>query len=336
MSKNISIKGGLAKEILSRFPKHPIRTLAQKLFKENKKVFKDLEDARSHLKYHAGLSGQKALSQLKDVTNARAITRDTNPFKLPESYEQEREPYRIPKIYNNILVISDLHIPYHTNIAITRALEYGKKNKVNCVLINGDLLDFHQLSRFEKDPRKRRTSEEFDAAREFLQILRKTFPQAKIIFLKGNHDLRWEKWLVAKAPEIFDDPEFELSVRLRCGELNIEVLHDNQLIKAGNLTISHGHLIIKGVFAPVNSARGAFLKAKKSILIGHTHKVSEHTETDIDGDIITTWSTGCLCELSPDYNPYGNNYSHGFAHVQFDANGQYTVKNLRIYKGKIL
>jgi hypothetical protein len=39
-----------------------------------------------------------------------------------------------------------------------------------------------------------------------------------------------------------------------------------------------------GVYSlPVNAARGVFMKAKESCIIGHVHKVSEHQETDIDG-----------------------------------------------------
>jgi hypothetical protein len=88
--------------------------------------------------------------------------------------------------------------------------------------------------------------------------------------------------------------------------------------------------------APVNSARGLFMKAKQSMICGHVHKVSEHNETNLSGELISCWSTGCLSELSPDYNPHSNNYSHGFAHIRTDNEGNYSVKNFRILKGRIL
>lgn len=144
-------------------------------------------------------------------------------------------------------------------------------------------------------------------------------------------------WLESKAVELLGCEEFELGSLLRLGELGIQLIDDKTLIKAGKLIITHGHLVIRGVFAPVNAARGAYMRAKQSILIGHTHKISEHTETNMDKEITTTWSAGCLCELSPDYNPFANGYAHGFAHVRItDAIGGFSVKNIRIYNGKIL
>ena len=93
---------------------------------------------------------------------------------------------------------------------------------------------------------------------------------------------------------------------------------------------------MRGAFSPVSPARGVYVKAKQSIIIGHTHKISEHTETNLGGEITTTWSTGCLCELNPDYVPFANNYAHGFAYVEVDKNGNFRVENKRIYNGKIL
>ena len=88
--------------------------------------------------------------------------------------------------------------------------------------------------------------------------------------------------------------------------------------------------------APVNSARGLYLKTKQSTICGHVHKIAEHTETNLEAEVTTTWTTGCLCELSPDYAPFANNYSHGFAHIKVNEDRDYSVKNFRIYKGKIL
>jgi len=204
------------------------------------------------------------------------------------------------------------------------------------IIINGDLLDFYQLSRFHKDPRKRRVNEELNAARQFLQILRHHFKAANIYFLLGNHDVRYQLWLESKAVELLGCEEFELASLLRLGELGITLLDDRTLIKAGKLIITHGHLVIRGVFAPVNAARGAYMRAKQSILIGHTHKISEATALNLDGEIYSCWSTGSLCELTPDYSPMCNDYAHGFAHATIHADGNFTFRNFRIKNGRIL
>lgn len=313
----------------------PSLRLAKVIYKKNSLAFKDVEGARQVIRRQRGQLGEHHRKAIKDKTHFKAKG-STNPFKLPESYKESREPYILPVANNNILLVSDFHVPYHDIPAITAAFKFGVENNINTVIINGDLLDFHQLSRFDKDPRSRSVREEFDAARALLQSMRETFPKAKIIWLKGNHCKRYEKWLYAKAPEIFDDPYFQLDERLRLNELKVELLDDLQLIKAGKLHITHGHMIVRGVFAPVNAARGAYLRAKTSTIIGHTHSVSEHTEKDLKGELTTCWSTGCLCDLSPGYDPFTNKHSHGFAHIKTTKDGNYSVKNYRIFNGKIL
>ena len=88
-------------------------------------------------------------------------------------------------------------------------------------------------------------------------------------------------------------------------------------------------------FSPVNIARGLFLKAKVSAMQGHNHQTSEHTETDMNGRITTTWSVGCLSELHPMYMPL-NKWNHGFAFVEVQPDGDFQVQNKRIHKGEVL
>lgn len=328
-------KQDLVREYVERFPNHADLTIAKKIYKENSLLFPSLDSVRSQVRVIRGHRGGKAL-KYADTNLKTPITHNTNPYKLPESDEQIREPYILPKANNNILLISDLHIPYHNISAITAALNYGKEQDVNTIIINGDLIDFYMCSRFEKDPRKRSIKYEFDATKEFLRILRKEFSKCQIYWIKGNHDVRYEHWLMAKAPEVFDDPYYRLDERLKLSDENIHLIGDKVIVKAGKLNIHHGHLFFRGFIAPVNSARGLFLRAKESMIVGHCHKISEHTETNISGDITTCWSTGCLAELSPDYSPFANNYAHGFAHIKVDTNGYYSVKNYRIFNGKIL
>jgi predicted phosphodiesterase len=325
-------KQEIIRPYLEKFPDHADLTLSKKIYAEHPLVWNNLESLRTSVRRIRG----KHKNEYKDKSLHQPKTYDTNPYKIPESEEKERVPFTLPLACNNILLISDLHIPYHSIDAITAALDYGKKENVNTILINGDLIDFYGCSRFEKDPRKRSVKHEFDTTKEFLRILRATFPKAIIYFNKGNHDVRYEHFLMAKAPEIFDDPYYSLDARLELSKVSINLIDDKTIIRAGKLSIHHGHLFFRGFMAPVNSARGLFMKAKQSMICGHVHKVSEHNETNLSGELISCWSTGCLSELSPDYNPHSNNYSHGFAHIRTDNEGNYSVKNFRILKGRIL
>jgi hypothetical protein len=118
-------------------------------------------------------------------------------------------------------------------------------------------------------------------------------------------------------------------------EQKVELVEDDILVKAGKLAITHGHHIFKGVFTPVSPARGAYMRAKQNVIVGHLHRPSYHPETDMEGNIVAAWSMGCLCELKPSYSPLVSNSQHGFAHVQVENTGNFTVKNFTIINGKI-
>lgn len=313
----------------------PIRALAKIMYQKKKLHFTNVEDARQTLRYIEGKQGSQKRKDVGQKQFVKEGTRPINPYNLPESYAEERPPFILPLACNNILLISDLHFPYQNNEAITLALQYGLENKVNTIFINGDLMDFALISKFEKDLSKRSIKEEFDITKQFLVELRNTFPNAEIYWLKGNHDIRWEKYLMQKAAEIWDDPYFHLEERLRLNEQRIKLLDDKVLVKAGKLSITHGHHIFKGVFAPVSPARGAFIRAKQSLIVGHLHRASHHPEITLDGDVISCWSTGCLCELRPSYMPLVSNSQHGFAHLVIEKDGNYNVHNYQIIKGKI-
>lgn len=328
-------KADIARAYREKYPDMPTMKLARIMYKEKRLQFKDEEDARGKLRYIEGKNGSHNRKNMAKKEFVIEEPRPFNPYGLPDSFQKERKPFKLPLACNNILLISDLHIPYHDINAITIALDYGKQENVNTIFINGDLIDNAQVSRFERDLSKRSVKQEFDAAKQFLVSLRSAFPNAEIYWLKGNHCIRWEKFLSQKVREIWDDPYFHLEERLRLNEQNVKILDDTVLVKVGKLSITHGHHIFKGVFSPVSPARGAYMKAKQSVIVGHLHRASHHPEIDLDGNVVSCWSTGCLCELRPDYNPLVSNSQHGFAHIKVEKNGDYHLKNYQIIKGKI-
>jgi predicted phosphodiesterase len=308
----------------------PTLKLARIMYAKENLTFRDVEDCRDVLR---GIEGKKKTSRYNETH--KFPERSKNPYNLPESYQEKREPLRLPKACNNILLISDLHIPYHDIDAVTIALEYGIKHEINTIVINGDLTDFARISRFETDFKKRSVKQEFDATKQFLRVLRRLFPTQSIYWIKGNHDQRYEKYLFQKASEIWDDPYFTLEERLQLNEERVQLIDDKILVKAGKLSITHGHHIFKGIFTPVSPARGAYMKAKQNIIVGHLHRASFHPEVNLDGEVIGAWSTACLCELRPNYSPLVSNSQHGFAHILVEPNGDFTVKNYSIINGKL-
>lgn len=327
-------KKEIAISYLKKYPKATTMALARIMNKENPIDFDSVEVARSAIRYYRGELSKKYTTISLTSVRSKEQKKEAVSRKLPESDYQKCEPFIIPKGQNNILILSDIHFPYQDNKALELAINYGIENKVNAIYLNGDTLDFYQCSRFTKDRRLRDMAGELQMGREFLKLIQDTF-KCPIYFKIGNHEKRYEDYLMIKAPELLGIDDFKLEQLLRFREFGVTLVKDKQMALAGKLPILHGHEWYGGFAPPVNPARGLFLKAKESAIVGHHHRTSEHTEKTLGGDVTTTWSTGCLCGLEPEYAPY-NNYNHGFAHVVVGKDGNYQLKNMRIINYKIV
>ena len=319
---------------LEKYPEQSTRNIARIIFENHPLLFNSYDTVRAYIRKLRG-ENKSSLLTIEKYGLPKYEKKVDHAIQLPKSYKKDRKPFILPKTHNNILLISDLHMPYHDNKAIMAALNEGKKSKINTIFINGDLLDFHQLSKFEKDPEKRDTVSEFECVITFLKGLRKMFPKVAIYFREGNHDERYRHYLLKHVPQLWNDNYYTLKERLGLESLKITHIDNYTVVKAGKLDIIHGDKIIRGVFAPVNAARGAFLRTKSNIIIGHTHSVSEHIEGTLKGEVIGCWSTGCLCDLHPDYDPHNTKHKHGFAIVTFNESGSFRVNNYKIINGII-
>ena len=130
--------------------KIPTNALAKIMYNENKLTFSNSEDARAYLRAIEGKLGKTT----SVVATHKTENRPMNPYKLPESDERDWQPYKLEGSFK-IGILSDVHVPYHSITAVTAALDHFVKIGIDCLLLNGDTIDFYQLSKFEKDPRKR-------------------------------------------------------------------------------------------------------------------------------------------------------------------------------------
>jgi predicted phosphodiesterase len=309
----------------------PTLKLARIIFEKESLLFKNLESVRTALRRIEGKSGRL---QLKYVVNKSYLkeNRVKNPYNLPKAENIDYEPFILDA--NRVLILSDIHLPYHCNESLTAAIEMGVKMNVDAILLNGDTLDFFSLSRFAKDPKGRSFAHELKTFAEFILVLKSTFPKAQIYFKHGNHEERYNHYLWMKAGELEGVEEFKLDEIIQRRAAGVIIIGDKRIIKLGDLNVIHGHEFGGNIFSPVNIARGLFLKAKVAAMQGHNHQTSEHTERDMNGRITTTYSLGCLCQLSPAYLPL-NKWNNGAAVVEI-AGSDFNVNNFRIHDGKIM
>ena len=147
----------------------------------------------------------------------------------------------------------------------------------------------------------------------------------------AHHDVRYHQM---DAPEISDDPIMGLDNWYGLPALGMTLVKDKRIILAGQLPILHGHEKGNGISSPVNQARGAFLRLHHTVLEGHGHRTSTHSEPDMFGRETVCFSTGCLCDMRPAYAVL-NKWNHGFAMVEVAKDGTFDVHNLRVVNGRV-
>lgn len=314
-----------AKEALLKFPTLSKSAIAKYLVQTYPTLFTSIENARTMIRTLTGASGQARMRYKKVEHTPNLETQ----FNLPKSEAKDRQFTQI-KGAERVLILSDIHFPNHDYDALLNALKFGKEKNIDCIILNGDIMDNEPFTRHDAPPPMISDIKKwFDMVEEFLEMLIKEF-NVPIHWLEGNHDAWYKLYLMKKAPMIFHDEYYTLSSRLKLREKKVIWHDENTVVLCGKLPITHGHKIVKGIFSPVNPARGVFTRLKGSMLIGHCHTTSEHSESLLDGTLITCYSTGCLCTLAPSYDPFNVKHNLGFAYVEVEKNGNYKVQNKRI------
>lgn len=315
----------IARRLAAENPDAPARTLARRLVAEANGAI-TLEQARTRIRGQFGQGG----SNTSRPVAPRPARRPGALVAMPKSVAAAWTPYELT-VTGRVGILSDVHVPYHSEIAVEAAVAWLRKAKVEALILNGDIADFYSISRWTKDPTQRDFSGELEAVRQFVHWIRQQFPEIPIVYKCGNHEERWQHWLWQHAPEISGQKEMSLSAWLKLDSHGIDLVEDQRPVMVGKLPVLHGHELPKGLAAPVNVARGAFLRTLASVMVGHSHRSSGHAESDMWHEETFCWSTGCLCDLTPEYARI-NRWNHGFAMVTVHEGGEFDVENLRVTK----
>jgi len=87
--------------------------------------------------------------------------------------------------HKRILVISDLHIPYHRKDSFDFLKEIKKQFKPDTIINIGDEIDCHALSFHESNPDLPSAGHELSIAKEYIKELENIFPEMTL--LDSNH-----------------------------------------------------------------------------------------------------------------------------------------------------
>jgi hypothetical protein len=332
--KRRSPKQILTEETVYAHQDWPNLTTAKYLFKAHPEMFGSVEDARATVRRIRGAKGddkhERGMNPELVRTPAQIEEARNNPFGFPASDEEEWTFKPLPVKRGTGLVLADIHLPYHDRDALTLITKWAQtRDKVEFILLLGDVNDFYQLSRFEKNPSKRNYLQELALTNQFLDALQEQFPNAQIILKAGNHEKRLPRYIERVGPALWGIEELIYANYLQLKERGIRSYEYDDVLTVGKLFIIHGDEVGGGNNS-VNPARGIFLRTLECILEAHHHRTSSHTESTLGGRMITTWSMGCACNLHPRWLRY-NKWNHGVVTLRVDGN-DFEIDNHRVFK----
>lgn len=97
--------------------------------------------------------------------------------------------------YERILVLNDIHAPYHDEAKLRWIIE-NLKGKVDLCCVAGDLSDMYSYSRYPKRHQKFSAVQEMISTESVIVRLAEAFP--KVILMSGNHDERLRKHVIGR------------------------------------------------------------------------------------------------------------------------------------------
>lgn len=205
------------------------------------------------------------------------------------------------------LVIGDVHIPAHDQKAVDLVLEWIEDQPVDRVILNGDIIDAYEISRWlQPGSRGVGLAEEIRMGREFLGSIRRALgPKGEILWIEGNHCFRFKSYIMNQAPSI---AELEHNVTIQ-DQLQFD-LHGVEFVECRgskwfSTYIEAAPGVLVGHFNKTSinagyAVKGLLDKYGASIITGHGHCMGTSHRTHHDGPIFG-YEGGCLCDLSPTY-----------------------------------
>lgn len=212
-----------------------------------------------------------------------------------------------------VVVGSDFHIwPGAESVALRAFKKLCKDLKPSAVILNGDVLDFPQISRhppigWESTPSP---VQEIEATQDHLNDIVKAVPRGcRKVWTLGNHDARFETRLATVASEYKNLKGIHLSDHFPIWEKGWSIWINNEIVCK--------HRWKGGVHATYNNT----VNAGKTMVTGHLHSQKVTPFTDYNGTRYGI-DTGCVADTDhkafTDYtedNP--KNWVSGFAVLKF-------------------
>jgi predicted phosphodiesterase len=228
--------------------------------------------------------------------NSQRDAKKEKPKKIDLAAHNVRRSIDVDKV-KRVIVFSDAHFTDTTTTAFKVLLIMIKEFKPQVIICNGDAFDGQVLSRFPSInyDSKPTVLEELKACQYHLDEIVKARPAGcRLIWTLGNHDMRYESWLVNKVPEYsgvdgfslkYHFPEWETCWSFWIGEDTV-IKHRykggrtagySNLLAAGNTNIITGHTHVLAA-QPISNFQGTYWGVQTGMLADPMSSTFEYCE----------------------------------------------------------
>ena len=249
--------------------------------------------------------------------------------------------------------------PIHCERAISVVVQFCRHHQPDEIVMVGDNIDLAEMSKYRLTSAYALTTQAtVDRAALLVAQLRDACPNARIVWIEGNHEARLPNTIIDNAKAAFglrrgqaftETPVLSVPFLCRFDDYGIEYLPGYPASKYWineRLRVIHGHKVKSGG----STAHSYLATEKTSVIFGHVHRreYAARTREDHDGaKEIMAASPGCLArvdgvvpstkggyDLDGRPVPTVEDWQQGFAVVRYEpGDGRFVYDNVAIHDG---
>ena len=180
-----------------------------------------------------------------------------------------------------IVVVSDLQVPYHDEVAVRNLAKFIQKYRPDQVVTIGDEIDLPQISRWEEGRMGSYAQTLDDDRNEAVNIL---WELGVTDSVRSNHTDRLYNIIMAKIPAFGALPELRFEKFMKFDELGIKFWKEPMPIAPNWIAVHGDHTPIKpqGGLSALEAAR----RHGKNVISGHTHRAGQSAFTEASGGVL--------------------------------------------------
>ena len=251
---------------------------------------------------------------------------------LREYYVKEIQPYfkkyekpESKSRYKTMLIGSDFHDIDTDEFVNSVFIDTAKRLQPDVIVLNGDIFDLYDASKYDKDIRELKIVERFDYVKKnIFKPLRDACPDAQIDFILGNHEWRLILLLAAKTPnirvilsdvmglslaDVFGLDKFKINL---ISKIDLAAYNKNDI----NNELRKNYRVYYGCFVVGHFKDIGFGVSGTS---GHCHRPSTETFTNITMGKCFWVETGCMCVTDAEYVMHRDKWGQSFLIAHIDT-----------------